>query len=95
VRMLLSFSAPMPQAVLVIASGLPARTDPAALVIGPTGLALSASGDRLFVNDSLKNRMTAISDPLIRFASAGKGATLSQGKALVIPSASHSLRTVT
>ena len=65
VRMLLSFSAPVPQAVLttVIASGLPARTDPAALVIGPTGLALSASGDRLFVNDSLKNRITAISDP--------------------------------
>ncbi len=88
VRMLLSVSTTsMPQAVLttVIGSGLPARTDPAALVIGPTGLALSGSGDRLFVNDSLKNRITAISNPLFRSTSAGKGVTISQGKALVDP----------
>jgi len=88
VRMLLSVSTTsMPQAVLttVIGSGLPARTDPAALVIGPTGLALSGSGDRLFVNDSLKNRITAISNPLFRTTSAGKGVTISQGKALVDP----------
>lgn len=88
VRMLLSVSSTsMPLAVLttVIASGLPARTDPAALVIGPTGLALSISGDRLFVNDSLKNRIIVISDPVVRFTSAGKGVTLSQGKALSDP----------
>ena len=88
VRMLLSVSTTsMPQVVLttVIGSGLPARTDPAALVIGPTGLALSGSGDRLFVNDSLKNRITAISNPLFRTTSAGKGVTISQGKALVDP----------
>jgi hypothetical protein len=88
VRMVLSVStATMPQAVLttIIGSGLPARTDPAALVIGPTGVALSSSGDRLYVNDSLKNRITFISNPLTRSTSAGKGVTLSQGKALVDP----------
>jgi len=88
VRMLLSVSTTsMPQVVLttIIGSGFPARTDPAALVIGPTGLALSASGDRLYVNDSLKNRISVITNPLVRFRSAEKGFTLSQGKALVDP----------
>jgi hypothetical protein len=88
VRMLLSVSATsMPQAVLttIIGSGLPARTDPSALVIGPTGLALNSSGSRLYVNDSLKNRITFISNPLARFTSGGKGITLSQGKALSDP----------
>ena len=54
-------------------------------MIGPTGLALSASGDRLYVNDSLKNRISIITNPLVRFRSAEKGFTLSQGKALVDP----------
>ena len=88
VRMLLSVSTTsMPRIVLttVIGSGLPARTDPAALVIGPTGLALNSSGTRLYVNDSLKNRITFISDPLTRFNSAGKGMTLTAGKTLVDP----------
>jgi hypothetical protein len=43
----------------VIGSGLSERTDPAALVIGPTGVALSGSGT-LYVADSVNNRIGAI-----------------------------------
>lgn len=88
VRMTLSVSAnsmPQAQQTTIVASELPARTDPSALVIGPTGLALSATGDRLFVNDSLRNRITVVSNPLVRTRSTGPGATLSQGKALNDP----------
>lgn len=49
----------------VIASGFPERTDPAALVIGPTGLALGNDGT-LYVADSLDNRIAAIRDPFSR-----------------------------
>ena len=59
VRMVLSVSTTSPPREVqttVIGSGLPARTDPSALVIGPTGVALSSSGDRLYVDDSLYNR---------------------------------------
>jgi hypothetical protein len=62
----------------VIASGLPARTDPNALVIGPTGLALSDDlNPVLYVADTLDNRVVVISDPLMRPASTGPGETLS------------------
>ena len=43
----------------VIGSGFSQRTDPAALVIGPTGVGLDSHGT-LFVADSLANRITAI-----------------------------------
>jgi hypothetical protein len=61
------------------------RTDPAALVIGPTGLALSPpskdggimGSDRvLYVADSLNNRIAVITDPINRAATAGTGSTL-------------------
>jgi len=60
-----------------IANGFPQRTDPDALVIGPTGLALGAGG-RLFVADTLGNRIAAIDNALFRTDSAGTGVTLSQ-----------------
>ena len=88
VRMLLSDSAESMPKILqttVVGSGFPARTDPAALVIGPTGLALSAEGNRLYVNDSLSNRIAVISDPLTRTGSAGAGVTLTAGKELNDP----------
>jgi hypothetical protein len=81
VRFLLSASASeMPHLLLstIIASGLPTRTDPAALVIGPTGLALDASAENLYVNDSLSNRIAGISHPVFRLSSAGRGRTVSQ-----------------
>ena len=42
-----------------IGSGFGQRTDPAALVVGPTGVGLNSHGT-LFVADSLGNRITAI-----------------------------------
>lgn len=69
----------------VIGSGFPERTDPAALVIGPTGLALGREHDVLYVADSVGNRIAAIPRPLFRTASAGTGNTVSQGGALNDP----------
>jgi DNA-binding beta-propeller fold protein YncE len=52
-----------------------------ALVIGPTGVALGADG-RLFVADTLQNRIAAIPNALFRVDDAGGGVTVSQGGAL-------------
>jgi sugar lactone lactonase YvrE len=68
------------------------RTDPTALVIGPTGLALrrndhSGRGeDRvLYVADSLNSRIVAIRGALHRNSSDGTGKTVSKGGALNVP----------
>src|SRR6266487_1556373 len=52
----------------VIGSGFPERTDPAALVIGPTGVGLS--GNTLYVADSLNNRIAAIHNAVERTTTA-------------------------
>ncbi|MGA9977150.1 MAG: hypothetical protein WBQ08_00740 [Candidatus Sulfotelmatobacter sp.] len=78
-------SMPALQSITVIASGFPERTDPAALVIGPTGLGLDGAGDTLYVADSLSNRVAAIPLPLFRVSSAGTGATVTQGGSLNDP----------
>ena len=65
----------------VIASGFPERTDPTALIIGPTGLGLGGDGT-LYVADTLSNRIAAIPGALFRLDSAGTGNTLSKGGAL-------------
>lgn len=88
VRLVLSVSTEDKPKVLVstvIGSGFPERTDPAAMVIGPTGLALDRDHDVLYVADSLNNRIAAISGPLSRKTSAGTGRTVSQGGALNDP----------
>src|SRR5580704_5322791 len=80
---------PILDQMTIVASGFAERTDPAALVIGPTGLALSHSGhdgdnregDVLYVADTLKNRIVAIQDPLQRNTSDGTGTTVSEGGA--------------
>lgn len=64
-----------------IGSGFPQRTDPAALVLGPTGLGVGANGT-LYVADTLSSRIAAIPDAMIRSTSAGRGVTVSQGSAL-------------
>ena len=78
-------AAPSVQSMTVIGSGFSERTDPAALVIGPTGLALSKNNKTLFVADSLNNRIAAISDPLSRMSTAGTSSTVSSGGALNDP----------
>jgi hypothetical protein len=61
----------------VIATGFPERTDPNALVVGPTGVALGQDGT-LYVADSVGNRIAAIPDAFSRenafsLASGGGG----------------------
>ena len=92
---------PSIESMTVIGSGFPARTDPAALVIGPTGVALSENcknGDKddcathgedadqvLYVADSLSNRIAVIPDAADRTTSAGTGITLTAGGSLNDP----------
>jgi hypothetical protein len=64
-----------------IASGFAERTDPSALVIGPTGLALAFDGT-LYVADTLANRVAAIPFAVVRGNSAGTGDTVSQNGSL-------------
>jgi DNA-binding beta-propeller fold protein YncE len=88
VRLLLSVFDDRPPQLLdstVIASGFPERTDPAALVIGPTGVAFDSETGTLYVADSLDNRIAAIPDALFRILPAGSGSTVSQGGALNDP----------
>jgi hypothetical protein len=79
------WSRPSVKSLTVIGSGLPERTDPAALVIGPTGVALSKNNKTLYVADSLNNRIAAIEDPLTRNSSAGTGTTITSGGSLNDP----------
>ncbi|HET7892876.1 MAG TPA: hypothetical protein VFL34_15210 [Candidatus Sulfotelmatobacter sp.] len=80
-----SGSAPSLRSITVIGSGFSERTDPAALVIGPTGLGIDADADTLYVADSLNNRIAAIRHPVFRETSAGTGRTVSQGGTLNDP----------
>ena len=69
----------------VIANGIPWRDDPAALVIGPTGVALASNGT-LYLADTLDNRITAIPNALTRTTpAAGGGTTVTEGGFLKQP----------
>lgn len=78
-------SMPSLQSISLVGSGFAERTDPAALVIGPTGLGLDAKAATLYVADSLNNRVTAIPSPLLRQTSAGIGAIVTRGGSLNDP----------
>jgi hypothetical protein len=66
----------------VIATGFAERTDPAALVVGPTGVALGRNGT-LYVADTVNSRIAAIPDAPFRFFPArGGGQTVFQGMPL-------------
>jgi hypothetical protein len=88
---------PWIKSITEIGSDLSARTDPAALIIGPTGVGLSPDPDHdndgldcshdnddltLYVADTLKNRVAAIQNAACRTTSDGKGETVSIGGAL-------------
>jgi hypothetical protein len=69
----------------VIATGFAERTDPAALVVGPTGVALGRDGT-LYVADTQNSRIAAIPDATFRFFPVtGGGLTVSEGRALNAP----------
>lgn len=76
---------PHVRAMTVVGSGFSEKTDPAALVIGPTGLALSPDGSALYVADSVNNRIAVIANPMSRMGSSGNGRTLTMGGALNDP----------
>lgn len=61
-----------------IGSGFPARLDPSALVIGPTGVGLGRNGT-LYVADTLNSRIAAIQHAVFRFSDDGPGSTVSEG----------------
>jgi hypothetical protein len=79
---------PVLESITVVGSGFAEHTDPAALVIGPTGVGLSAGerGDEdealLYVADTVNNRIAVIDHALTRSSSAGTGHTLSSGGSL-------------
>jgi hypothetical protein len=84
VRILLSLpdqGVPVERSRTVIASGFPSRTDPAALVIGPTGVGLGANGT-LYVADTLESSIAAISNAITRTTTAGTGSVVSSGGAI-------------
>ncbi len=68
----------------IIGSGFAERTDPAALVVGPTGVGLGKHGI-LYVADSANNRIAAIPDALTRSTPSDAGRNVSSGGSLNDP----------
>ena len=62
----------------IVGSGFSERTDPAALVVGPTGVAVDAQGT-LYVADSVGNSIRSIPDALDRTTGAGQGTLVTSG----------------
>jgi hypothetical protein len=87
VRLLITSSDERPPAVLastVIGSGFGERSDPAALVVGPTGVGLDEDGT-LFVADSAGNRIASIPDAPWRSSDDHTGHTVTTGGWLNTP----------
>jgi hypothetical protein len=74
---------PRIQSETTIAGGFPERTDPAALVVGPTGLGLS--GNTLYVADSVDNRIAAIGHAFTTHTMSNAGKTVTTGGMLNDP----------
>lgn len=68
----------------IIGSGFSQRTDPAALVIGVTGLGFGPDG-KLYIADTLNNRIAAIPGARSRNSSMGPGKTVTFGGSLNQP----------
>jgi len=77
-------SPPRLLAVTTIGSGFAERTDPAAFVVGPTGVGLGFNGT-LYVADTDLSRITAIPRAVTRLTSAGTGAVVTSGGSLNNP----------
>jgi hypothetical protein len=77
--------APRATSVVTVATGFAERTDPAALVVGPTGVAVSWDGTA-YVADTVNSRIAAVPDATERFFPVfGGGRTVSSGGALNAP----------
>jgi hypothetical protein len=73
------------RAIDVVATGFPERTDPAALVVGPTGVGLGEEGT-LYVADTQGNRIAAVPGALYRQTPLGEGGvTVAEGGYLSSP----------
>jgi hypothetical protein len=72
---------PLETSRTIVGSGFRERTDPAALVIGPTGLGLASNGT-LYIADTLANRIAAVPNAVTRNTNAETGITVSSGGAL-------------
>ena len=75
------FGSPRLLNVTRIGSGFTERTDPAALVVGPTGVGLGPDGT-LYVADTPNNRIAAIPGAAVRLSEDGTGQTVTTGGAL-------------
>ena len=75
VRLNLNLTGAVPKvtASTVIANGISVHTDPAALIVGPTGVALSPNGT-LFVADTASNRIAGIPNAVFRHTPVNAGA---------------------
>jgi hypothetical protein len=70
----------------VIANGLPERNDPAALVVGPTGVGLGFHGAVLYVASTENNRITAVPAPFfLQRPVFGPGLTVTSAGSLNAP----------
>jgi hypothetical protein len=69
--------APDIQSIVKIASGFPFRTDPNALLLGPTGLALDHARDLLYVADTAANRINLLTEVSHAESSEGPGKAVS------------------
>jgi hypothetical protein len=86
VRLDLSLTSEQPEVTdsTVVADGLPVRTDPAALVVGPTGLAVGPDGS-LFVADAVRSRIARVPAATTRSSAvdaAAPGRTVAAGAPL-------------
>ena len=75
---------PVIRSVTKVGSGFSERTDPAAFVVGPTGLGVGRNGT-LYVADTGQNRVTWIPGAIFRRSSAGTGMVLTSGGKLNAP----------
>jgi hypothetical protein len=72
---------PTVQSMTQVASGYLTRTDPAALVIGPTGLAYNAKNGTLYVASTGDNEIFAVPNAGTRTSDAGTGPVVYQDNA--------------
>ena len=86
VRVALNFSVSPPRVgqEVVIGNGFQEATNAAALVLGPTGVALAPNGT-LYVADTVANRVAAIPNARLRTTSDGSGRSVSSGQFLKAP----------